>query len=252
MNLVELEKVEKALRNDEISHVEAGEKIYGSTTKPWQTEYWKKRRNELIKQTCEQCDSTKQPMVLQHMWQPSSYRNHVREIYALFLEEEKLKGNVSEVKEEEIRSYLDQFTETKEACPSCGLRSLSKRKTMKPTFRCVKCSHEFDEPKVVPYHPILGVAPSFKQVKQGMTNNRLQNYIWETFGDEIKKRAILKGIEEHKRYMSLEDTKTFCKRCAFLWDKKRRKVCNICKDTLIPIEMHACYKCQKGGHPGVI
>ena len=244
MTLIELEKIEKALRNNEISYVDAGEKIYGSSTKPWQTEFWKKRRNEIIKEKCEQCNSSKQQMVLQHMWQPSSYRKHVREIYATFLDEEKIKGSHPEVKEEEIQTYLDQFTDTKEACPSCELRSLSKRKTMQPTYRCAKCSHEFDKPKMVPYHPKLGVAPSYEQVKQGMENKRIKDYIWDTFGDEIKRRAILKGIEEHKRYMSMEDTKTFCKRCAFLWDKKRKKVCDVCKDTLIPIERHACFKCQ--------
>lgn len=252
MNLIELEKIEEALRADEITYEEAGEKVYGSTTKPWQTEYWKKRRKELIKDTCELCDSTKQPMVLQHMWQPSSYKNRIREIYATYLEEEKLKDSIPVVNDSEIQSYLDQFTDFKEVCPSCQMRSLSKRKTMKPTYRCVKCNHEFDEPKMVPYHPRLGVAPSFEKVRQGMANKRLQEYIWNTYGNEIKKRAILKGIEEHKRYMSMEDTKTFCKKCAFLWDKKQKKVCDVCKDTLIPIVMHACYKCQKDGHPSVL
>lgn len=252
MNLIELEKIEEALRSDNITITEAGEKIYGSTTKPWQTEYWKKKRNELIKDSCEQCGSTKPPMVLQHMWHPSSYRNHVRIAYESFLENEKLNGSLPGVKDEEVQLYLDQFTDTKESCPSCGVRSISKRKTMKPTYRCAKCYHEFDEPKMVPYHPKLGVAPSFNDLKRGMENKRLQDYIWEMYGDEIRKRAILQGIEEHKRYMSLEDTKTFCKRCAFLWDRKRRKVCDVCKETLIPIQMHACYNCQKDGHPGVL
>ncbi|WP_147534505.1 hypothetical protein [Bacillus marasmi] len=252
MNLIELEKVEEALRSDKITFAEAGEKIYGSTTKPWQTEHWKKKRNELIKDSCEQCGSTKPQMVLQHMWHPSSYRTHVRIAYESFLEDEKLNNSLPDVKDEEVQIYLDQFTDTKESCPSCGVRSISKRKTMKPTYRCAKCYHEFDEPKMVPYHPKLGVAPSFNDLKRGMANRRLQDYIWDTYGDKIRKKAILQGIEEHKRYISLEDTKTFCKRCAFLWDRKRKKVCDVCKDTLIPIQMHACYKCQKDGHPGVL
>ena len=252
MNLTELEEVEEALIKGDITYEEAGKILYGSTTKPWQTVYWKNRRKELIKDTCEQCDSTKQPMVLQHMWQPSSYKNHVREIYATFLEDEKMKDTIPLVDDSVIESYLDQFTDIKETCPSCQSRSLSKRKTMRPTYRCIRCNHEFDEPKMVPFHSKLGVAPSFEQVRQSIARRRLQDYIWDTYGNEIKKRAILRGIEDTKRYMSMEDTKTFCKRCAFLWDKKRKKVCDVCKDTLIPIEMHACYSCQKEGHPGVL
>jgi hypothetical protein len=86
MNLVELEKIEEALRSDKITFAEAGEKIFGLPTKPWQT---KKKRNELIKDSCEQCGSTKPPLVLQYMWHPSSYRNHVRVAYESFLENEK-------------------------------------------------------------------------------------------------------------------------------------------------------------------
>jgi hypothetical protein len=145
MDLRELELIEEALRKDEITYAEAGEKIYGSTTKPWQTQYWKKRRNELIKDRCDQCDSTKQPMVLQHMWHPSSYKNRVREIYTIFLEKEKLNTTMSEVNDEEVHNYLNQFIETREACPSCRRRSLTKRKTMKPTYRCISCKHKFDK-----------------------------------------------------------------------------------------------------------
>jgi uncharacterized paraquat-inducible protein A len=105
---------------------------------------------------------------------------------------------------------------------------------------------------LVPYHPKLGAAPAFDELKQGLTTRKLQDYIWETYGDEIRKGAILKGIQEHKRYMSLENTQTFCKRCTFLWDQKRKKVCDVCKENLIPIVMHACYECQKDGHPGVL
>jgi len=51
--------------------------------------------------------------------------------------------------------------------------------------------------------------------------------------------------------MSLKDTKIFCKRCAFLWDKKGKEICEVCKNTLIPLAMDACYKCQAEGHPGL-
>ena len=251
MNLEELERVEAALLNDEITYEEAGEKIYNSTTKPWQTAYWKKKRSEVIKASCEQCNSSKPPMVLQHVWHPSSYKNRSSEFYTAFCEEENGQYFKIKVEDEEVNLYLEQFTQSIGVCPSCEMRSFRERKTMKPTYHCNKCNYEFEEPNMVPYHPSLGVAPTFNHVKASIRSERFRNYIWETFGNEIKKRAILKGIEDHKRYMSMSDTKTFCKRCAFLWDKKRKKVCEICKINIIPIPMHACYNCQKEGHPGV-
>ena len=251
MNIEELERIETALLNDDITYEEAGEKIYSTSTKPWQTAYWKKKRSEIIKDACEQCNSSNPPMVLQHTWHPASYKSNIREFYSIYLEGENAGNLQAIVGDEEVHQYLKQFTDVKAACPACQKGNIRERKTMKPTFHCNRCHHEFEEPKMLPYHRLLGIAPTFNEVKKSMSITRLQKHIWEAYGPEIKKRAILKGIKEHKRYMSLEDTKTFCKRCAFLWDKKGKKVCEVCKDTLIPLVMHACYKCQSEGHPGV-
>jgi ribosomal protein L37AE/L43A len=250
MNIQEMEKIEEALRKHEITYAEATKKIYGSTTKPWHTTAWKKKRDELIKQTCEQCGSTKGPMVLQHLWHPPTYKEHIREIYEQFHFKAQNNSSLPEATDEEAMSFLAQFTELKEACPSCSMRSIDKRKTMTPTYRCRKCNHEFNEPKMVPYNTKLRVvAPSIDKVKRRITYQKQQEYMWNTFGEEIRTLAVLKGIEGHKRYISMEDTKTYCKRCAFLWDKKRLKVCDVCKENLIDIFMHACDKCQKDGHP---
>ena len=251
MNIEELERIETALLNDDITYEEAGEKIYSTSTKPWQTAYWKKKRSEIIKDACEQCNSSKPPMVLQHTWHPASYRDNTREFYRFYLEKECAENPQLMVSDDEVHHYLNKFTDVKAACPACKKGNIRARKTMKPTFHCDKCHHEFEEPIMVPYHQLLGIAPTFNDVKESMKRKRIQEYIWETYGPIIKKSAILKGIEEHKRYISMEDTITFCKRCAFLWDKKGKKVCEVCKDTLIPVAMHACYKCQSEGHPGV-
>ncbi|WP_137790955.1 hypothetical protein [Bacillus sp. E(2018)] len=243
MNLIELNKIEESLKLNEISYVEAGELIYGSTTKPWQTEDWRKKRNEMIKDSCESCNSSKPPMVIQHMWHPTPYKQNVNEVFEEYLKEELMNNSLPTVNDQEVQEYLDQFSEQREACPSCEMRSISKRKTMKPANKCVKCKHEFDEPKMLAYHPKLGVAPSFNSVKNGMRHGKLRDLVWNNLEATIRKRAILKSIADHKRYMSMIDTKTFCKRCAFLWDKKRKKVCGICKVNLTSITMHACFNC---------
>lgn len=46
MDIQELEKIEQALRKREMTYEEASAKIYSSTTKPWQTAEWKKKRKE--------------------------------------------------------------------------------------------------------------------------------------------------------------------------------------------------------------
>lgn len=38
------------------------------------------------------------------------------------------------------------MTRTVEACPECDRTSVARRQTKRPTFRCKKCGHRFDEP----------------------------------------------------------------------------------------------------------
>lgn len=212
-----------------------------------------KKRKLLIKDCCEQCGNNQGPMVLQHLWHPPAYKEHVRSIYERFFIEAQNNSSLPEATEQEVESFIAEFTEQAEACPSCDMRSITKRKTMTPIYRCRKCNHEFDSPKLVPYHSKLKTtAPSIEKIKKDITYAKQKEFMWNTFGEEIRTLAVLKGIEDHKRYISMEDTKTYCKRCAFLWDKKRLKVCDVCKDKLIPLSMHACIECQNDGHPAIL
>jgi len=81
--------------------------------------------------------------------------------------------------------------------------------------------------------------------KKSITFEKQRKFKWNIYGEEMRTIAVLKGIEVHKRYISMEDTKTYCKRCAFLWDRKRLKVCDVCKEMLIPLLMHACDNVKK-------
>lgn len=246
MDIKEMEKIEEALRKREITYAEASEKIYGSKTKPWHTVAWKKKRAKLIKDCCEQCGSTKGPMVLQHLWHPPTYREHIREIYEDFFIKAQNNSSLPEATDEEVKSFIAEFTEQKEACPSCGMRSINERKTVTPIYRCRKCYHEFDVPKMVSYNSKLNVvAPSIEKIRKTITYEKQRDFMWNTYGEEIRTIAVLKGIEDHKRYISMKDTKTFCKRCAFLWDRKKLKVCDVCKETLINIALHTCDKCYE-------
>ncbi|WP_404428006.1 hypothetical protein LG296_20670 (plasmid) [Ureibacillus chungkukjangi] len=183
MDIQEMEKIEEALRKREISYAEASEKIYSSTTKPWQTVAWKKKREKLIKDSCEQCGSTKGPMVLQHLWHPPSYKEHIGDIYEQFFIKAQNASSLPEATDEEVESFLSEFTEQREACPSCEMRSIIKRKTMSPIYRCRKCGFEFNTPKGLPYNTKLRiVAPTMEKVKKRLTYEKQREFMWNTYG----------------------------------------------------------------------
>lgn len=252
MEIQELEKIEEALQKREITASEAYEKIK-STTKPWQTAAWKKNRETIIKDSCEQCGGSKGPMVIQHLWHPPEYKDNIREIFAEYYLKEQKNNTLPEATDDDVLAVMSGYTEQKEVCPSCEMRSISKRKTMTPLYRCSKCKHEFDEPKMALFNPELNaVAPPMENIKKSITRNKQEEFVWNTYGGEMRTLAVLKGIQDHKRYISMVDTKTFCKRCAFLWDKKRLKVYAVCKETLIILSMHACDDCQDEGHPAFL
>lgn len=161
MDIQETEKIEQALRNRKITYEETSKKIYGSTTKPWQTAEWKEKRKLLIKDCCEQCGNNEGPMVLQHLWHPPAYKEHVRSIYEQFFIEAQNNSSLPEATEQEVESFIAEFTEQAEACPSCEKLSVNKRKTMTPIYRCRKCHHEFDLPKLVLYHSKLRTTAPF-------------------------------------------------------------------------------------------
>lgn len=117
----DLDQIEQALLQDKITYLEAGEIIYNSSKKPWHTKEWQEKRNQLIKQACEQCDSTEKPQVLQHLWQPRSYKSVVREKYQEYLNNIKDKYAVNEIISiEMVDNYIKKFSVEREACPECN------------------------------------------------------------------------------------------------------------------------------------
>lgn len=249
-----LEQIKTALLNNEMSYDEAANLIYDNKKKPWHTKDWQEKRMQLIKDNCEQCGKSQPPLVLQHMWHPHSYKDIIREVYHskyFPIVDQELVSDDSE--DQQINQYLERFKDERYACPKCSRLSISERKTMVPKFKCIKCRHEFDEPLKLAYSNELGkIKPSFEEVKASLLRKRKEQVTWERYGEDIRKEALYISIEEHQRYISLQDTKTFCKKCTFLWDMKRKKVCEVCKENIIPIPMHACRDCQKEGHPSVI
>lgn len=237
-----------------MTYQEVSNIVFSSGTKPWQRKEWRNQRKDFIKEQCEQCGSKQQPLVLQHFWHPKSYKKHIREIYPIYYQKVDGVYNENEISDKEIQDVLKLFTETRDACPSCQKISINERKTMTPKYRCGRCKIEFDKPIKLKFSTQHGVAPHPDELRKKLVREKTQLLAWEKYEVEIKTEAVIRSIDDSIRYLTNweEDTKTFCKRCAFLWDKYRKKPCKVCGEKLVSTLMHACYKCQQEGHPGVL
>jgi hypothetical protein len=49
----------------------------------------------------------------------------------------------------------------------------------------------------------------------------------------------------HERYMSCDDTETWCRKCAYMWDIHHKKLCPKCKLEYCDINYEECYKCHR-------
>jgi ribosomal protein L37AE/L43A len=204
--------------------------------KPWHKKEWREMRDQRIGDRCEQCDSTDGPFVLQHFEHDYSElpsKNPV--VWELMREYDKVPPRP---------------TVQRPACPQCNRRALSERKKLKPKWRCIGCHHEFDEPIIV----------------ETTINNRTEKAAWVkwkkeilfpardnflvTHHDIVEQRygTVLSAYKKERqtsdaKYMSGEETATFCKKCAFLWDMKEMQLCSKCRKQYHPFKFQTCYDC---------
>ena len=67
----------------------------------------------------------------------------------------------------------------------------------------------------------------------------------DLFGEIYGKMAVLQWIGQNERYLSMIDTATFCKKCAFMWDVKKRRLCPECKSKWCPLTLPKCAFCSR-------
>jgi hypothetical protein len=226
MRIALLENLENDLKLDKIGYQEVADLIFKST-KPWQTIEWKNLREQLLKDYCEQCDTKDRTMVIQHFWHPQDYSTiqynivgrYVDEYYCKFFNDYYLELEI------EIERVWNEQAIEKNICPKCSSINFNERITKTPKYRCNKCKLEFDEAAI---GRLLGLSTKDEFVT-GFTRKFINERIWVSFESLIRKEALLESITQHKKYISFEGTKTFCSKCAFLWDKKGMKLCDKCK-----------------------
>jgi len=242
VELTELKQIEHDLIEGIISYKEAAPLVFDSRKKPYHTKEWKEQRDKIIKDSCEQCGSN-EVLTLQHLWRPQKYADFVRKQMDELISIEHKKGKLN-VSDQEVEEYIEKYGEMKESCPKCENVTLTRRKTNPELpFKCNRCRKEFKEP-VIKKH-VKGVRTKL-QLKDKLRSKKLSeinNKIWEQKQDEIRKNALIKTIQEHIKYMSLEGTATFCKKCAFLMDKRGLILCKACKKEYHPLYKECCADC---------
>ena len=204
--------------------------------KPWQTKEWKEMRKQLIGGKCEQCGTTGGPFVLQHFAHYDGMSSPPSKKYIVW-------GILAE------RGVIPpRPTIERSACPKCEYRSLSERRR-KPTWRCIRCHNEFDDPLIVevPADNRTG-RDEFARYKQEC-NLIVDRFLAENEdeADDLY-RPILEDYEKERqasynKYISGEDTASFCKKCAFQWDVKEQKLCSQCNERYHPFRYKNCFDC---------
>lgn len=231
----EVKQIEKALRADAIDWQTAASEFDSlrKRRKPWKTQKWREERAQLIKSYCQQCGSSKPPLVLQHLEHPLTLEQIMYRLTG--------KETVREFKKKYFHEFRQSLLETRPVCPDCNslnIRPLKRR----PAWKCYKCkaSHE---------SPLKKDVLTFEGKKTlGEYKSRKKREVWEEFiqqyGEICGKQAILIQIEQHKRYLSLKDTVTFCKRCAYLWDIEGLRLCRKCNTHWHSFLYTSCIYCK--------
>jgi ribosomal protein L37AE/L43A len=207
------ETIKQALLRGDITSQEAFELITKPGVKPWETKEWEEMRAARLGPACTQCGSTQSPLVLQHLWQPQGLKQLVLRFRTKYRMEYKVTHPRPVVKALEPKGE-------QAVCPHCWSVSIYARKKTQD-WRCAGCKQFFTQPgvvKVLTEEQAAAYSLAEKQAYDAWNQTFLDLY-----ADQFRTEAILISIEEHQRYISCEDTTTFCKRCAFLWDVKRQK-----------------------------
>ncbi len=258
MNIEDLKTLkEKIIKNIEIDLEEVKEKVYEyKKKKSWNTKEWRSRRENLIKEKCEQCGSTDN-LYIQHTWHPRRYSDIKRDISKKYGDILREKYPIDDlVRDSEILSYIHiEYKYIRRACcPICKSINIVEQKTLKPKYKCNKCKERFESVKVieilVPKYSSTVVRKTYEQiklnVKKKIYKEKIKKLKEELYQYDIEKETLLELINDNIRYLSMEDVKTYCKKCAFLEDIRGLDLCPICKKNYKKTYYEKCYECKNG------
>lgn len=207
--LARLLDVESRLNEGTISVDQACAELF-TGPKPWHTAWWKAQRSERIGSECATCGSADLPLVLQHTWQPVSWREALRQVGP---------PNWDWWKERHPLPRPEPPLIDRPVCPQCGsIRVRPRKRTNDWVCHAGQCGapHErhadyaFPEPKI----ELRPDKKTIRREREELSRTRWQAWRQSTEGAEHSLKALRLCIEDSKRYLSFRDTKTLCRSCA--------------------------------------
>lgn len=229
--------------------------------KSWQTKDWKERRDKIIKDHCEICNST-DTLTLQHRSHPQKYSEYLRDVTRTYTE--KYINANSGIDKDEFNNYvLTKYDYVAvPLCPNCKNTNPYQRVRKLPQYRCTVCRHEFDEVIYRSADELLSIFHEdqdalavrdkcFVSKDQWGNNHNLSNIrYWmqrnlakSKDADAIGKQAFLLYLNDSIQYLSFADTITACKKCAFNYDIKKVELCPQCKQYYKGLQYSTCIQC---------
>jgi len=217
----EIERVEKDLLARKITGDEASSIIFNVRKKlgpPWHWKAWKIARVKLIGSNCETCGAGSEAILyLQHTVKNPRVQPYLDAAEAKLGEMEPeedwrpdLRAKIYEIRDTVI-------PEIRDCCPACESLSIQYRKGAASWVCNSKsggeyCGHVFVEP--------AKKAALTAAQKKAIRKDKYQAYRNVVLNREhdVKRQAMLDWIKDWRRYLTLKDTKTLCKSCAYIED----------------------------------
>jgi hypothetical protein len=212
--------------------------LQSPSAKPWKTAQWKRERDLRIGNQCAQCGTEEGPFVLQHTWHPTKLVDLFKSARAARAIEWLQWRQLNPMPRTDASLPPDT-----NACPKCGSTNILFRKKVanwicRSSAGGAKCGEVFATPQ-----QIISRAAAAEAQKACYLAYR------DRFDDEsgVGKTAVLRSIEEHLRYVSLEDTQTYCKRCAYKADMLGKVLCRVCGEHYHAEKYPTCFRCAQSG-----
>jgi Zn finger protein HypA/HybF involved in hydrogenase expression len=238
---IEYETIEKNVREGSITGQQASDQIHAARTKlgpPWHWKSWKIARDTLIKQNCQTCGKGEEAILtLQHTFILPKLGDSVRGVKHSSDYYDALQEKAKEIKDSEAPVAL-------KCCPKCESTAIVYRKRAANWICNGKknkrsCSLVFLDPSET-----MGLSPAQKK-DISIQKDQYRHDLFSQRKDEWLEAGILLWLDQMRRYLSLKDTKTLCKRCAFMEDMTSKKPCQTCGFGINKYEVH-CPKCGNG------
>lgn len=206
---IDCHAIRDQLNQKEIAWQTVLELFESTPYRPWATKSWKEMRSRRIDSKCSTCGGI-QSLVLQHTRQPPKPSTILRRY------ESRNRGAIREwLAAHPPKLDLSGISKDADACPKCGSQVLRYRK-LANDWVCVgvqsgvACGHQFSE--------------SVKQVSKWVIRDLEDAHAQAEklrFFDEtgLGLQAVREALSLMIRYLTMKDTRTLCKKCAFIEDR---------------------------------